>query len=145
VRPNQIFAISLDEPVLDEPRWAPVLDTVGRELLTPWPALAVARHPDYKPNYHGDLRTRDAAYHQGTVWSWLIGPFVDAHLRVHPGDYASARAALHGLIEHLGQACVGQISEVFDAEPPYTPRGCVAQAWGAAEVLRAWLATAGSD
>jgi predicted glycogen debranching enzyme len=143
VRPNQIFAISLDHPVLDESRWRPVLEVVRAELLTPVGLRSLSpRHPDYKPNYHGDLRTRDAAYHQGTVWSWLIGPFVDAHLRVHPGDRRGGRAYLQGLIAHLNEACIGQVSEVFDAEPPYAPRGCVAQAWGAAELLRAWIATA---
>jgi predicted glycogen debranching enzyme len=144
IRPNQIFAISLDHPVLDEGRWRPVLETVRAELLTPVGLRSLSRrHPDYKPSYHGDLRTRDAAYHQGTVWSWLIGPFIDAHLRVHPGDRRGGRALLQGLIDHLGEACIGHISEVFDAEPPYTPRGCVAQAWSAAELLRAWIATAG--
>jgi predicted glycogen debranching enzyme len=142
LRPNQLFAISLDHPVLDERRWAAVLDAVRTELLTPVGLRSLSRgHPDYKPNYHGDLRTRDAAYHQGTVWSWLIGPFVDAHLRVHPGDRRAARESLDGLLDHLGDACLGHVSEVFDAEPPFMPRGCVAQAWSTAELLRAWIAT----
>src|SRR5207302_6390063 len=88
-----------------------------------------------------DLRSRDAAYHQGTVWSWLIGPFIDAWLKVHPGEMETARTFLEGFMQHLGEACVGSISEIFDAEAPYTPRGCVAQAWGVAEVLRAWVKT----
>jgi len=96
---------------------------------------------DYKPSYHGDLLTRDAAYHQGTAWSWLIGPYVDARLRVHPDDLAGARRALDGLIAHLGESCAGFVGEVFDAEPPYTPGGCVAQAWGVAELLRCLLIT----
>jgi glycogen debranching enzyme len=96
-------------------------------------------HPDYKARYFGDLRARDAAYHQGTVWAWLIGPFVDAWLRVHPADRDGARRWLDGFRAHLGEACVGSISEIFDAEAPFTPRGCVAQAWSVAEVLRAWL------
>jgi glycogen debranching enzyme len=100
-------------------------------------------HPDYKPTYDGDLRSRDAAYHQGTVWSWLIGPFVDAWLRVHPEDRKGAREALVGFLPHLGEACLGSISEIFDAEEPYIPRGCVAQAWSVAEVLRCWIKTAG--
>jgi glycogen debranching enzyme len=87
------------------------------------------------------LRTRDAAYHQGTVWSWLIGPYVDACLKVYPQDVARARASLTGLIAHLGEAGVGSVSEVFDAESPFTPRGCIAQAWGVAELLRAWRLT----
>jgi len=87
------------------------------------------------------LRSRDAAYHQGTVWSWLIGPFIDAWLRVHPGELQKANCFLQGFNAHLGEACVGSISEIFDAEPPYTPRGCIAQAWGVAEVLRCWVKT----
>ena len=146
LRPNQLFAVSLPNPVLDPSRWRAVVDVTERELLTPVGLRSLARgHPDYKPNYHGDLRTRDAAYHQGTVWSWLIGPFVDAWIRVHPEDRAGAVRFLEGLIAHLGDACLGSISEVFDAEPPYHPRGCVAQAWGVAELLRALLVTAGAS
>jgi predicted glycogen debranching enzyme len=141
-RPNQLLAIALDHPVLDEERWAPVVETVRRALLTPVGLRSLAPgHADYKHSYHGDLRTRDAAYHQGTVWAWLIGPMVDAWLRVHPDDRAGARHLLTGFAGHLGEACVGSISEVFDAEEPYTPRGCVAQAWSVAEVLRCWLRT----
>jgi predicted glycogen debranching enzyme len=140
-RPNQIFAVSLPHAVLDEARWEAVVETVRRRLLTPVGLRSLAPgHPDYKPRYSGDLRARDAAYHQGTVWGWLIGPFVDAWLRLHPGDIAGARRLLEGFAPHLDEACVGSISEIFDAEPPFTPRGCVAQAWSVAEVLRAWLA-----
>jgi predicted glycogen debranching enzyme len=143
-RPNQIFAVSLPNPVLDRARWEPVVAQVGRRLLTPVGLRSLAPgEPDYKPSYHGDLKTRDAAYHQGTVWSWLIGPYVDAVLKLHPDRPGEARALLAGLVAHLGEACVGSISEIFDAEPPYKPRGCVAQAWGVAEVLRVWKATAG--
>jgi predicted glycogen debranching enzyme len=141
-RPNQIFAISLTHPVLDPEHWAPVLGTVESRLLTPLGLRSLAPgHPDYKPKYYGDLRARDAAYHQGTVWAWLIGPFVDAWLRVHPDDVAAARRFLEGFGPHLGEACIGSISEIMDAVEPYTPRGCVAQAWSVAEVLRAWLRT----
>jgi predicted glycogen debranching enzyme len=139
-RPNQLFAVSLPNPVLDAARWERVVDVVRARLLTPVGLRSLAReHPDYKPRYFGDLRARDAAYHQGTVWAWLVGPFIDAWLRVHPGDAAGARRWLEGFAAHLSEACVGSISEVFDAEPPFTPRGCVAQAWSVAEVLRAWL------
>jgi predicted glycogen debranching enzyme len=141
-RPNQLFAISLTNPVLDPKRWKPVLDVVTRDLLTPVGLRSLAPyHPDFKPTYHGDLLTRDAAYHQGTVWSWLIGPYVDAYLRVHPGDNAGARRALDGLVAHLGDACIGTISEVFDAEAPFTAGGCAAQAWGVAELLRCLIRT----
>jgi predicted glycogen debranching enzyme len=141
-RPNQLLAVSLPNPVLDESRWKPVLDVVRERLVTPVGLRSLAPgHPDYKPTYHGDLRTRDAAYHQGTVWAWLIGPMVDAWLRVYPDDVAGARHLLDGFGPHLGESCIGSIAEIFDAEPPFTPRGCVAQAWSVAEVLRAWLAT----
>ncbi len=141
-RPNQIFALSLPHPVLARAHWRAVLDVVRAKLLTPVGLRSLAPdHPDYKARYFGDLRARDSAYHQGTVWSWLIGPFVDAWLRVQPQDRAGARALLDGFAAHRHEACVGSIAEIFDGEPPYTPRGCIAQAWGVAEVLRAWLAT----
>jgi predicted glycogen debranching enzyme len=142
-RPNQIFAISLRHPVLDPARWKPVVEAVRARLLTPVGLRSLdPGHPDYRSTYHGDLRARDGAYHQGTVWPWLLGAFVDASLRVHPGDREGARQAITGLVPHLGQACVGSVSEIFDAEPPYAPRGCIAQAWSVAEMLRAWIATA---
>jgi predicted glycogen debranching enzyme len=142
-RPNQILAISLDHPVLDDARWRSVIDVVTDHLLTPVGLRSLAPgHPDYKARYYGDLRSRDAAYHQGTVWAWLIGPYVDAWLKLNPGKEAEARRFLAGLLTHLDKACIGSISEVFDAEEPYTPRGCVAQAWSVAEVLRCWVKTA---
>jgi predicted glycogen debranching enzyme len=143
-RPNQLFAISLPHPILDRSRWQPVLEVVERDLLTPVGLRSLSpRHPDYKPKYYGDLRSRDAAYHQGTVWAWLIGPFIDAWLKVHPDDPPAARRFLEGFVDHLGEACIGSISEIFDAEEPFTPRGCAAQAWSVAEVLRSWVKTAG--
>jgi predicted glycogen debranching enzyme len=142
-RPNQVFAISLTHPVLDRERWRPVMDVVQAKLLTPVGLRSLAPgHPDYKPKYYGDLRARDAAYHQGTVWAWLIGPFIDAWLKIHPEDRLGARRFLEGLIPHLDEACIGSISEIFDAEKPYTPRGCIAQAWSVAEMLRCWARTA---
>jgi predicted glycogen debranching enzyme len=142
-RPNQIFAISLRHPVLNPTKWKPVLEVVRERLLTPVGLRSLAPdHPDYKPTYDGDLRARDAAYHQGTVWAWLIGPFVDAWLKVYPEDRVGARRFLEGFVPHLSEACIGSISEIFDAEPPFTPRGCVAQAWSVAEVLRCWVKTA---
>jgi glycogen debranching enzyme len=95
--------------------------------------------PAYVGHYGGDPRQRDGAYHQGTVWSWLIGPYVSAHLRVC-GDPAMARSYLVPLIRHVADHGVGSISEIYDGDPPHTPRGCVAQAWGVAELLRAWQA-----
>ena len=106
-----------------------------RSACAPWrPPI-----PTTKPRYDGDLRARDAAYHQGTVWAWLIGPFFDAWLRAHPGDWETARALLAGFDIEMSLAGIGTISEIFDAEPPFNPRGCIAQAWSVAEVLRCEL------
>jgi predicted glycogen debranching enzyme len=145
-RPNQIFAIALPHAALDAERWPSVMDVVERTLVTPVGLRSLAPgHPDYQSKYFGDLQARDAAYHQGTVWAWLIGPFVDEWLKVHPGETTAARRWLAGFEPHLNTACVGSISEIFDAAPPFTPRGCIAQAWSVAEVLRAWQKTRGRD
>jgi predicted glycogen debranching enzyme len=142
-RPNQLLALSLPYPILHIDRWPAVLKVVTQRLLTPVGLRSLASgHPDYKPAYDGDLRARDAAYHQGTVWGWLIGPFIDAWLKVTPEDNEGARRILAGFEPHLSAACIGSISEIFDAEPPFTARGCVAQAWSVAEVLRCWVKTA---
>jgi len=142
LRPNQLFSISLPHPVLAERHWSDVVDVVHRRLLTPVGLRSLAPgEPDYKSKYDGDLRARDAAYHQGTVWAWLIGPFIDAWLKVHPAGQERAREFLQGFKSHLSEACIGSISEVFDAEAPFQPRGCVAQAWSVAEVLRSWIRT----
>jgi predicted glycogen debranching enzyme len=142
-RPNQILAISLDNPVLDRSRWASVVDVIGKRLLTPVGLRSLAPgEPEYKPRYFGDLRSRDAAYHQGTVWGWLIGPWIDAWVKVHPDDRVGARRFLDGVIADLGEFGLGTIAEIFDAEPPFTPRGCIAQAWSVAEALRCWVKTA---
>jgi len=143
IRPNQLLAISLPNPVLDRDKWIPVLQLVRDKLATSFGLRSLAPgHPDYKPHYDGDLRARDAAYHQGTVWGWLVGPFVDAWLKTFPGDRAGARRGMGALEQELSEACVGSISEIFDAEPPFTPRGCIAQAWSVAETLRALVLTA---
>jgi predicted glycogen debranching enzyme len=142
-RPNQILAVALAHPVLEASRWKAVVEVVRQRLLTPVGLRSLAPgHRDYKPRYYGDLRARDAAYHQGTVWAWLIGPFIDAWLRLYPEDHAGARALLEGLVPQLGEACIGSLSEIFDAQEPFTARGCVSQAWSVAEVLRAWVKTA---
>jgi predicted glycogen debranching enzyme len=142
-RPNQVFAISLPHPVLARDRWAQVMEVVRSRLLTPVGLRSLAPgDPDYKPRYFGDLRARDAAYHQGTVWGWLVGPFIDAWLKVHPDEREKARGFLAAFETHLAEAGIGSISEVFDAEPPFTPRGCIAQAWSVAEVLRCLVKTA---
>ena len=125
LRPNQLLAISLPHPVLDQRHWKPVLLRVRAELLTPFGLRTLGpREPDYKPRYEGDLQARDAAYHQGTVWPWLLGPFVDAWRKVFPME------------DFLAAFPRGLIPEIYDAEAPHTPRGCIAQAWSVAEVLR---------
>jgi predicted glycogen debranching enzyme len=142
IRPNQVFAISLDHPVLAEEHWASVMSVVEKELLTPVGLRSLSPHnPEYKKNYHGDLKNRDAAYHQGTVWAWLIGPYIDAWMKLHPNEDKEARSFLSAFPEHLDDAGMGTISEVFDAEPPHLARGCIAQAWSVAEVLRCWVKT----
>ena len=141
LRPNQIFSLSLRFPILRAERWRAVVDVVSLKLLTPFGLRTLSPdHPDYKPTYAGDLRARDAAYHQGTVWPWLIGHYIDARLKVYH-DKAEARGLLRAFAAHLHDAGIGTISEIFDAEPPFRPRGCIAQAWSVAEVLRAYLLT----
>ena len=142
-RPNQLFAVSLPNPVLDPCRWPDVVAAVGKHLLTPVGLRTLsAEAADYQPRYVGNLGARDFAYHRGTVWPWLIGPFIDSWIRVHPADQAGALAILSGLLPHLGDYCVGTMAEVFDGDPPHAPRGCTAQAWSVAEWLRARVAVA---
>ena len=138
IRPNQLYAISLPFPLLEKDRAASVFEIVTKYLVTPRGLRSLApSHKDYRPSYGGGVVQRDGCYHQGTVWSFLLGPYIDA-LLVVKGDEGKAEASriLQTFYEHLGEACVGTVSEIFDADPPYTPRGCVAQAWGVAEVLR---------
>ncbi len=138
LRPNQLLAVSLPHSPLAPEQQKGVVDSCARCLLTSHGLRSLAPdHPDYLGRYGGDRRARDAAYHQGTVWGWLIGPFAGAHLRVYH-DPAAARAFLKPLLLHLAHHGVGNLSEIFDGDPPFTPRGCIAQAWSVAEVLRAW-------
>jgi len=144
-RPNQILSISLNYPVLDVAYWPSVINTVKEQLLTPVGLRSLSpRHPDYKQNYDGDLYTRDAAYHQGTVWAWLIGPYIDAWVKNNPENRTKVNTLLSGFYQHMSEAGIGSISEIFDAEEPFTARGCIAQAWSVAEVLRC-LATYRTD
>jgi predicted glycogen debranching enzyme len=141
LRPNQIFAASLHYSMLSQDRARAVVATVERELLTPDGLRSLApSDPHYSPRYEGDQRSRDSAYHQGTVWPWLLGPFITAYVRVNGGG-AAARAHAHdllrGLESQLTEAGLGQISEIFDGDAPHLPRGCFAQAWSVAEILRA--------
>jgi predicted glycogen debranching enzyme len=142
-RPNQLLAIALTHPILERGRWPPVVAAVRDKLLTPLGLRTLAPdHPEYRSQYAGDLMSRDAAYHQGTVWPWLLGPYVDALLKTTPPARQEARDVLAAFPAHLGVAGLGSISEIFDADPPHLPRGCIAQAWSVAEVLRAWRITA---
>jgi glycogen debranching enzyme len=115
---------------------------VQKKLVTPVGLRSLSPDdPEYKPIYSGDLRSRDGAYHQGTVWAWLIGPFIDAWLKVHPEDKQGARKFLDTFQVHLSDDGLGTISEVFDAREPHMAGGCIAQAWSVAEVLRCWVKT----
>jgi predicted glycogen debranching enzyme len=137
VRPNQIFAVSLAYPILEGERARLVVDKVENELLTPRGLRSLAPNDErYVPYYTGSPSERDSAYHQGTVWAWLIGPFIDAYRRVYPDKTERVSAIVDGFRTHLSEACVGQVSEIFDAEWPHSPRGCPAQAWSVAEILR---------
>jgi predicted glycogen debranching enzyme len=140
IRPNQVIAIALKYPVLGEEMWKAVLEVVKDELLTPVGLRSLSRNDKgYKAKYDGDICTRDTAYHQGTVWAWLIGPFCNAWRRAYPEDTESLQRFLSGFEKHLDEDGIGTISEIFDAEFPFTPRGCMAQAWSVAEVLRCKL------
>jgi predicted glycogen debranching enzyme len=138
IRPNQIYAISLPFPLLTKEKAAKVFQVVKDNLLTPKGLRSLApSHPDYKPVYGGDPWHRDGAYHQGTVWSFLLGAYVDALMQVTNGKgKKEATEILKTFFNHLDEAGIGTVSEIFDAEPPHTPRGCMAQAWGVGEVLR---------
>jgi predicted glycogen debranching enzyme len=139
LRPNQIFAVSIDPGLLEARHARAVVDVCARRLWTPLGLRSLApSDPAYVARYGGVPSERDAAYHQGTVWSWLLGPFALAHWHVYR-DAAAARHWLDGIAAHLRQGCIGQVSEIFDGAPPHRPEGCFAQAWSAAEVLRAWL------
>jgi predicted glycogen debranching enzyme len=140
LRPNQIFAVSLPESPLAEEQRKRVVDICALHLLTPHGLRSLdAADPAYAGYYHGSQEERDSTYHQGTVWSWLLGPFVLAHLRVY-GNPQQAFAFLEPMAHHLSEAGLGTISEIFDGEAPFVPRGAFAQAWGVAELLRAWRA-----
>jgi len=142
VRPNQIFAVSLPESPLTPEQQRAVVDTCSRYLLTSNGLRSLAPgHADYNGRYSGGPRERDGAYHQGTVWGWLLGPFVLAHLRVY-NDPIRAASFLEPFANHLRHYGLGSAGEIFDGDAPFSPRGCIAQAWTVAELLRAWTETA---
>ena len=142
MRPNQIIAIALPESILSSEQERDVVKSVERDLLTPFGLRTLSRKdPKYIGRYEGDQNSRDLAYHQGSAWPWLLGPFIKAYIRT-ADDSQSARKAAGRLLEpvrtHIAEAGLGFISELFDGDPPYHPRGCIAQAWSVAEVLRAY-------
>jgi predicted glycogen debranching enzyme len=140
LRPNQVFAVSLPDSPLSPEQQRAVVDVCGRHLLTPYGLRSLAPgDPSYQGHYGGDVRARDGAYHQGTAWGWLLGPYCLAHYRVY-GDRARALALLAPMAGQLDQAGLGSLSEIFDGDAPFSPRGCFAQAWSVAETLRAWQA-----
>jgi glycogen debranching enzyme len=142
LRPNQIFAVALPESPLAPDHQKKIVDACARYLLTSYGLRSLAPgHPDYRGRYGGDPPTRDSAYHQGTVWAWLLGPFALAHCKVY-GDPEAARSFLASLADNLNDYGVGSIAEIFDGDPPFAPGGCIAQAWSVAETLRAWHALA---
>jgi predicted glycogen debranching enzyme len=141
LRPNQIFAVSLPQSPLHAEQQTAVVDICARRLVTSYGLRSLAQsEPGYEGHYGGNGRERDGAYHQGTVWGWLLGPFVLAHLRVY-NDRAVAPSFLEPLGKQIHSHGLGTLSEIFDGDAPFTPRGCIAQAWTVAEVLRAWRAT----
>jgi glycogen debranching enzyme len=141
LRPNQILAVALPHSPLSDEQQRAVVDVVEAGLLTPMGLRTLSpRDPRYRRRYGGCSESRERAYHQGTVWAWLIGPFIEAYLKVRTGDSGALRQAdgwLEAFDEHLDRAGVGHVSEIFDGDPPHEPRGCIAQAWSVAEVLRA--------
>ena len=142
LRPNQILAVALEESPLAAEQQRAVVDAARGELLTSFGLRSLsAEDPQYRGHYGGDAGQRDAAYHQGTAWGWLIGPFVHAFLRV-TRDPARALTFLAPFENHLKIHGLGTASEIFDGDPPFAPQGCFAQAWTVAEVLRAWVTIA---
>jgi predicted glycogen debranching enzyme len=139
IRPNQILAISLPYCALPPSQMRAVVERCGQDLLTSYGLRTLnAGDPNYLGSYAGNPWQRDAAYHMGTAWAWLLGPFVRAHFRVY-GDARQAQSLLEPIAQHINAACIGTVSEIFDGDAPHSARGCFAQAWSVAEILRAWI------
>jgi len=138
IRPNQLFAISLPYPLIDDKKAKAVLKIVEEKLYTPVGLRSLpADDPRYIGIYGGDAMHRDSSYHQGTVWSWLLGAYVDGVMRSEDGSKKrKAKKIIDAFKYHLNEGCIGSVSEIFDADAPHHPRGCIAQAWGVAELLR---------
>jgi predicted glycogen debranching enzyme len=137
IRPNAIYAVSLPFPLISGDHANKIVETVEKELLTRRGLRSLnVSHPDYHPVYTGDPWHRDSAYHQGTVWSFLLGAYIDALIKVNPDGKEKATALLIDFFPHLDEAGLGTVSEIFDGNAPHLPRGCIAQAWGVAEIFR---------
>lgn len=144
-RPNAIFAVSLTFPVLDKARWGAVVEYVKNAFKVPYGLLTLRREDEhFHAKYEGDLLSRDGAYHRGTAWGWLIGPYLDAHLKTY-GDVRYVKACLKELFEHLDEGIHGSISEIFEGGEPHAQRGCSAQAWSVAEAIRLYNRVSGLD
>jgi glycogen debranching enzyme len=143
IRPNQIFAVSLPHSMLSTERAESVVAIVQQHLLTPYGLRTLSpSDPNYRGRYSGDQLSRDAAYHQGTVWPWLLGPFLKSFIRVNGGSSAARNQAEEWICHlkgHLSDAGLGQVSEIFDGDAPHRPVGCIAQAWSVAELLRGYI------
>jgi glycogen debranching enzyme len=141
MRPNQILAVSLPYTMPSDVRAQRVVAVVERDLLTPYGLRSLAPYdPQYRGRCTGDPASRDSSYHQGTVWAWLVGPFITVYLKVHGATSQERQQAaqwLFGFRQHISDAGLGHVSEIFDGAPPHQPRGCIAQAWSSAELLRA--------
>jgi glycogen debranching enzyme len=138
LRPNQLFAVALPVSPLAQAQQKAVVDICAERLLTPYGLRSLAPgESGYQGHYQGGPRDRDAAYHQGTVWGWLLGPFAIAHFRVYRDQIAAK-----GFFDSIGSAIrfygVGSLAEIYDGDAPFAPRGCIAQAWSVGKVLRAW-------
>jgi predicted glycogen debranching enzyme len=137
-RPNMIFAVSLPYPVLDEKHWKAVVSYVQKHFKVPYGLLTLRREDEnFNERYEGDLLSRDGAYHRGTAWGWLIGPYLEAHYKTF-FDRAIIKADLDTLMSHLDEGIHGSISEIFEGAEPHAQRGCSAQAWSVAEAIRIW-------
>jgi glycogen debranching enzyme len=143
IRPNQIFAVSLPHSMLSLERARRVVEKVQEHLLTPYGLRSLApTDPQYRGRYTGGPTERDGAYHQGTVWPWLMGPFLSAYIKINGGSVGARKQAgewLTPLRDHLSDAGLGHISEIFEGDVPHQPVGCIAQAWSIGEVLRSYI------
>jgi predicted glycogen debranching enzyme len=143
IRPNQIFAVSLPHGMLPRDRARSVVEKVEEHLLTPFGLRSLApSDPQYRGRYTGTPMERDGAYHQGTVWAWLLGPFITAYIKMNGGSKQAKRQAqawLSPFESHLAEAGLGHISEIFEGDAPHRPCGCIAQAWSVAEIFRVYI------